>query len=122
MDINSVLSISSHNLSQNRDILTGLLEKAKLGEEAAFGEIYNLYFKKIYRFVFYRVGHKEVAEDLAEEVFLKAFGKLASVNENQAFEAWLYQIARNLIYDYYRQKKITVPLEEVENTLEYESN
>jgi RNA polymerase sigma-70 factor (ECF subfamily) len=99
-----------------------LFARAKTGEEAAFGEIYNLFFKKIYRFIFFRVGHKEVAEDLAEEVFLKAFTKIASINESSAFEGWLYQIARNLVIDYYRQKKSTVALEEIENTLEYETN
>ncbi|MFI5205992.1 MAG: RNA polymerase sigma factor, partial [Candidatus Paceibacterales bacterium] len=85
-------------------------------------EIYNLYFQKIYRFIYYRVGHKEMAEDLAEEVFLKAFTKIASVSENSAFLGWLYQIARNQVIDYYREKKLVVALDEIENTLEYETN
>lgn len=122
MDTNSVFTFSGHNLGENDAVLPGLLAKAKGGEEAALAEIYSLYFKKIYRFIFYRVSHKEVAEDLAEEVFLKAFGKISSINETGAFEGWLYQIARNLVIDYYRQKKLTVPLDEIENTLVYESN
>lgn len=122
MDLNSVFSISSRDLGENRDILQSLLEKAKKGEQAAFGEIYNLYFKKIYQFIYYRVGHKEIAEDLAEEVFLKAYSKLSSISENKAFLGWLYQIARNQVIDYYREKKLTVALDEVENTLEYETN
>lgn len=122
MDINPVFSISSQNLEGNSTNLSGLLAHAALGEKTALGEIYNLFFKKIYRFIFYRVGHKELAEDLAEEVFLKAFGKLASIKEANAFEGWLYKIARNLVIDFYRQKRHTVALEEVENTLEYETN
>lgn len=122
MHLNSVFSISSNSFGENRDILAGLLANAQSGQDAALGEIYNLYFKKIYRFIFYRVSHKEIAEDLAEEVFLKAFTKISSVNDSLAFEGWLYQIARNLVIDYYRQNKQTVPLEEVENTLSYESN
>jgi len=122
MDISSVFSISSQNIGENADALAPILAKAKKGEQAAFGEIYNLYFKKIYRFIFYRVGHKEAAEDLAEEVFLKAFTKIASVSENGAFTGWLYQIARNQVIDYYRSKKLTISLDEIENTLEYESN
>ncbi len=122
MEINSVFNISSDNLANNQDALAGLLQRAKNGEEAAFGEIYNLYFKKIYRFIFYRVGHKEAAEDLAEEVFLKAFSKLSSLSNWNSFEAWLYQVARNLVIDYYRGKRATVALDEVENTLEYETN
>ncbi len=121
MDSTSVYNISSPTLGKD-DILLGLLARAKQGNQEAFGEIYDLYFKKIYRFIFFRVGHKEIAEDLAEEVFLKAFGKISGINEDGSFEGWLYQIARNLVIDYYRQKKFTVALEDVENTLEYESN
>jgi RNA polymerase sigma-70 factor (ECF subfamily) len=120
--MSSVYTISSYNSSDNSSILEGILNKAKGGTERAFAEIYDLYFKKIYRFIFFRVGHKETAEDLAEEVFLKAFAKINSVNEPGAFEGWLYQIARNLVIDYYRQKKLTVALDEIENTLEYETN
>ena len=122
MDKTYVFSISSQNFGENRDALASLLAKAKQGHDEALGEIYSLYFKKIYRFIFYRVSHKEIAEDLAEEVFLKAFTKIVSIDENLAFEGWLYQIARNLVIDYYRQNKLTAPLEELENTLSYESN
>lgn len=122
MDKTFVFNISSQNSSENQDILAGLLIKAKKGEESAFGEIYNLFFKKIYQFIYFRVSHKEIAEDLAEEVFLKAFTKLSSISDNKAFGGWLYQIARNKVIDYYREKKLSVSLEEVENTLEYESN
>ena len=108
-----VFSISSQNSEENQDTLVLLLAKAKAGQSGAFGEIYNLYFKKIYRFVYYRVGHKEVAEDLAEDVFLKAFSKLNSISENNAFVGWRYQIARNKVIDYYREKKQTVSLDQI---------
>lgn len=120
MDLNSVFIISSSDFA-NKDALAALLGRAKLGDAGALAEIYDLYFKKLYRFIFFRVGHKEVAEDLAEEVFLKAFTKIGDAG-NGSLEGWLYQIARNLVIDYYRQKKLTINIEEVENTLEYESN
>jgi len=85
-------------------------------------QIYDLYFQKIYKFVYYRVGHKEIAEDLAEDVFIKAHAKIASLAQDNQFLGWLYQIARNAVIDYYRQKKLTVDLKDVENTLEYETN
>ena len=122
MQNTGVYSFSSMDSGKNNDFLLGLIAKAKQGEEQAFGGIYNLYFEKIYRFIYYRVGHKEVAEDLSEDVFLKAFSKLGSVEKNESFEGWLYQIARNKVIDYYRDKKQTVALDEIENTLEYESN
>lgn len=102
--------------------LASLLSAARQGDQAAFGELYDLLFDKIYRFIFFRVGHKETAEDLAEDVFVKAFQGLSKLQKEAAFESWLYQIARNRITDYYRSKKLVVPLDEVENTLEYETN
>lgn len=116
-----VYIFSSQTGSEKSPDLSGILAKAKLGEQAAFTELYNLYFKKVYRFIYFRVSHKEVAEDLAEDVFIKLLSKLHSLNDDKSFEGWLYQIARNLVIDYYREKKSHVALEEVENTLAYES-
>jgi len=100
----------------------GLVKQARAGQEAAFAELYDRFFTKIYRFIFYRVGHKETSEDLSEETFVKAFGSLPSLEQDTLFEPWLYTIARNKVIDYYRSKKVSVPIEEVENTLEYETN
>ena len=122
MESYNVYTISSTNLGEASDFLQSLLQRAKAGEQAAFGQIYDHFFKKIYTFIYFRVGHKEVAEDLTEDVFLKAFGKISGVSKDGSLEAWLYQIARNRVIDYYREKKFTVALEEVENTLEYETN
>jgi RNA polymerase sigma-70 factor (ECF subfamily) len=120
--MSSVYTSSTYNSDQKVPDLQGIFDKAKNGDQDAFTEIYDLFFKKIYRFIFFRVSHKETAEDLAEEVFLKAFSKIAGIKESSSFEGWLYQVARNLVIDYYRQKKLTVSLDEIENTLEYETN
>lgn len=116
----SYVYISETSSFKESLFLENLLIKAKKGETAAFGEIYNLFFKRIYTFIYYRVSHKETAEDLAEEVFLKAYTKLSSVKSAKSLEAWLYQIARNLVIDYYRGKKEQLGLEAVENSLVYE--
>lgn len=107
---------------ENARELAQLVKKAQEGSESAFGEIYDLLFQKIYRFIYYRVGHKQIAEDLAEEVFIKAYGKITGLDKPEVFQGWLYRIARNTVIDHYREKKQTVSLEEVENTLEYETN
>ena len=95
--------------------------RAKKGEEHAFGELYELYFDRIFKFIYYRVSHKEVAEDLTEDVFIKAWVNIKTVKEN-SFSGWLYQIAKNKVIDYYRQKKVTVNLEEIQNILESDEN
>src|ERR1700722_1235517 len=117
-----VFTGTTQNSMENSQTLRNLVEKVQAGQSEAFGQIYNLYFEKVYRFIFYRVSHKELAEDLAEEVFLKIQKKINGVKEAQAFEGWMYQIARNTVIDYYRSKKTLVSLDEVENTLEYETN
>lgn len=127
MSINAVYNSTGMSLKGSLpDRLNGrlieLLSSARTGSDEAFTELYDLFFEKIYRFIFFRVGHKEVAEDLAEDVFIKAFSGLKSLQKDSVFESWLYQIARNRIIDYYRSKKLIIPLDEVENTLEYETN
>lgn len=102
--------------------LQQILLKAQSGKEEALTQLYNHYHTRVYNFIYYRVSHKESAEDLTEEVFIKIFRNLPNLQQMGAFEGWLFQIARNLVIDYYRSKKNNVPLEEIENTLEYETN
>ncbi len=100
---------------------TALILEAKNGSEQAFGQLYELYFDKIFKFIFFRVSHKEAAEDLTEEVFIKAWTSIKTVKED-SFNGWLYQIAKNKVIDYYRQKKTTVDIEEISHILESEED
>jgi len=102
-------------------VVAALVKKAKQGEEQAFGELYERYFERIYRFIYFRVNHKEIAEDLTEDVFVKAWSKIKHVKE-ESFGGWVYQIAKNRIIDYYRQSKETVDITEIENILESDEN
>jgi RNA polymerase sigma-70 factor (ECF subfamily) len=98
-----------------------LILEAKNGSEYAFGQLYELYFDKLFKFIYYRVSHKEVAEDLTEDVFIKAWTSIKTVKED-SFSGWLYQIAKNKVIDYYRQKKTVVDIEDIENILESDVN
>ncbi|HUV52096.1 MAG TPA: sigma-70 family RNA polymerase sigma factor [Dehalococcoidia bacterium] len=90
-----------------------LVEKAADGDIEAFGELYGIYLDRIYRYVFYQVRDKATAEDLAEEVFLKAWEGISKFKwKGPPFQAWLYRIARNHIIDYFRTKRQQVPLDE----------
>ena len=110
------------DLAESAIEIAQLATKAKLGDQIAFGQIYEIFFQKIFQFIYFRVSHKEIAEDLTEEVFLKAHSKITNLESIASFTGWLYQIARNAVIDYYRSKKLTVNLADVENTLEYETN
>ncbi len=85
------------------------------GNMDAFATLYDLYIQKVYRFVYYRVGHKQVAEDLVSVVFTKAFSKFHTYNPKLSFQAWILSIARNTVIDHYRTKKATFDIEEAFN-------
>ncbi len=91
-----------------------LIERAIKGEASAFGLLYDKYQPQIYRFIYLKVGHREEAEDLTHQVFLKTWGSIEGYNfQGFPFSAWLYRIARNQIIDYYRTKKINLDLESI---------
>jgi len=83
-----------------------LIKSSQNGNREDFGKIYDIYFAKIYRFVYYRTSHKETAEDLTSDIFIKAFAALKTFDpEKGSFAAWIFRIARNKIIDFYRTKK-----------------
>lgn len=93
---------------------TTLIARYQHGESDAFGELYDRYITKIYRFIYYKVLHKETAEDIASDVFYKALANLASYDITKGpFAAWLYRIARNAVIDHYRATKATTNIEDV---------
>lgn len=79
-----------------------------------FGQLYDKYIKKIFNFIYYKTHHKETAEDLTSETFIKALDKLDSFNQNKgSFSTWIYQIARNTVIDFYRTKKNSVNVDDI---------
>ena len=83
-----------------------LLAKVMIGDKEAFGELYDFYAPRIFRFVRIKVGSQALAEDLTSESFLRIWEYLYKEEKEieESFQALLYQIARNLITDYYRRK------------------
>src|SRR3989344_3490669 len=91
-----------------------LIERSVEGESSAFGRLYDRYLEKIYRFVFFKVGHREEAEDLTQQVFTSAWENIQGFREQGLpISSWLYKIARNRIIDHYRTKKTHTPLERI---------
>ncbi len=64
------------------------------------------------RFILHRVGSSEDADDLLQETFIKIHGKLDTLEDRERLNAWVYQIARNTVTDYYRRKRAVEPLPE----------
>lgn len=92
-----------------------LVQLAQGGDALAFGELYERYFDRIYGYVAFRVVDQTAAEDVAEQVFVRALEGLASFQwRGVPFVAWLFRIARNQVVDHCRERvrRPTVPLEE----------
>ena len=91
---------------ENPEDLKVLVQQAKYGDSTAFSHLYDYYLTPIFRFIYFRVGTKEDAEDITQHVFLKAWNALGDFeHEGKSFSAWLYRIARNTTIDYWRKKK-----------------
>ena len=76
-----------------------LAHRAKAGDAQAFGALYDRYFERVYRYVYYRVREDAEAEDVTSEVFFRALRAMPRYEPRQPFLAWLYRIARNAVID-----------------------
>jgi RNA polymerase sigma-70 factor, ECF subfamily len=70
----------------------GLIELAQGGDAAAFGKLYDRYFDTVFRFVYFRVGNRQLAEDLTADTFLRALKRISSFT-------WQ---GRNLVADHFK--------------------
>lgn len=89
-----------------------IIQRAIRGESSAFGQLYDHYLPKIYRFVLLKVGRREEAEDLTQQVFLNALENIGTYrHRGHPFSSWLYRIARNSVIDYVRTKNEALSLD-----------
>lgn len=81
-------------------------ERGDLMMQEPFKQLYILHSDGIYKYIFFMVNNKELAEDLTQETFFKAFKQFQTFRNEAAIITWLKRIARNLVYDYYRKKRL----------------
>lgn len=80
-----------------------LIERAQSGDGTAFGLLYDRYFDTVFRFVYFRVGNRQLAEDLTSDTFLRALKRIGSFTwQGRDLGAWLVTIARNLVADHFK--------------------
>ena len=88
------------------DDLNILIQKAQKGDKDAYGQIYNLFYKRIFRFCNFNTGNENTAQDICQETFLKAWKSLPNFSQKGgSLQAYIFKIARNLIIDLSRKKK-----------------
>ncbi|MBN2099850.1 MAG: sigma-70 family RNA polymerase sigma factor [Dehalococcoidia bacterium] len=82
-----------------------LVRRAQRREPEAFGQLYEEHFDRIYRYIMLRVRSQADAEDLTQQVFLKALENIGSYRwRGMPFASWLFRIAHNLVVDYWKKK------------------
>ena len=86
--------------------LDRLAKRMQRGDERAAEALYQELVGKTFGFCFNRLGNRQVAEDLTQEIFLKVVEKIDKFDENKGnFPVWFWRLARNTLIDYYREKK-----------------
>ncbi|MFH1650873.1 MAG: ECF subfamily RNA polymerase sigma factor, BldN family [Chloroflexota bacterium] len=82
-----------------------LVKRAQQHDQAALTQLYEENFDRIYRYIVLKIGDRTEAEDMTQQVFIRALKSISSYKWRGApFAAWLYRIAHNQIVDYLRKK------------------
>ncbi|MEO5927426.1 MAG: sigma-70 family RNA polymerase sigma factor [Patescibacteria group bacterium] len=92
-------------------------------DQRHFPAFYRKNVDRIYRFIYYRVGgNTELAQDLTQDVFLKAFEAFGRYDENVSVSSWIYTIARNHLINTHAKTRPTADLESIEETMPDDEN
>jgi RNA polymerase sigma-70 factor, ECF subfamily len=101
-----------------------LVHAAQAGDKSAFARLYDKYVDVVFRYVLFRVGDRELAEDVTSETFLRALRRIESVSyQGRDVGAWFVTIARNLVLDHVKSSRfrLEVATAEVDDSRPAES-
>ncbi len=89
-------------------IIRDLVRNAQKGNADAFGELYEMYMKDMYRFAYYYTGSVSHAEDCVSEAALIAFQKIGDLKKADAFKSWLFKILYNQCKSAQKEKAFAI--------------
>ncbi len=92
--------------THSADELNDLVEKARGGDRVAFNRLVDRFQPEILRMVYYRVRPHAEAEDLTQDIFMKAYRNIKNLRETNRFRSWLYRIAVNRVRDFHRRQRL----------------
>jgi RNA polymerase sigma-70 factor (ECF subfamily) len=79
-----------------------------------FGRLYEAHVTRVYRYVYYRTLHRETAEDLTSQIFIKGLDHFGTFDEARGtFSAWITRIARNTLIDHFRSSRETKDIDDI---------
>jgi RNA polymerase sigma-70 factor (ECF subfamily) len=83
-----------------------LVTASQAGDMSAFSLLFDRYYDVVFRYVLFRMGDRNLAEDITQETFLRALRRISSVNyQGKDIGAWFVTIARNLIFDHVKSSR-----------------
>jgi RNA polymerase sigma-70 factor (ECF subfamily) len=86
--------------------LAPVVERARLGDAEAFGQLYDHYHASVYRIIYGQTRSTPLTEDLTADTFFRALRGIESFKLDAAlFPAWLFRIARNLVIDHFKASR-----------------
>jgi RNA polymerase sigma-70 factor (ECF subfamily) len=92
-----------------------LVRAAQEGDRGAFAQLYDRYVDVVFRYVLFRVGDRELAEDVTSETFLRALRRITSVTyQGRDVGAWFVTIARNLVLDHVKSSRFRLEVSTAE--------
>lgn len=84
-----------------------LIKSILKGDGGSANELIKHYYKEIYAYVYRQTSSKENSMDITQEIFISVLNTLHTFDSKKAsFRTWLYAVASNKIYDYYRSRKV----------------
>jgi RNA polymerase sigma-70 factor, ECF subfamily len=96
---------ASKRVKMNKDKELILIEKVRSGDTSCYRDLVDAYGENIFTLIYKMTGNREDAEELAQDVFVKAFFSLKKFRGESSFSTWLYRIAYNLTISSLRKKK-----------------
>jgi RNA polymerase sigma-70 factor (ECF subfamily) len=84
------------------DAIDALIQRCLAGDQDAWAQIVRQHWRKVFNIAYKFTGKHDEAEDLTQDVFLKIFKSLDTVDRRANFQTWLVSVSRNLCIDHYR--------------------
>lgn len=82
-----------------------LVARIVAGERALFAQLYRLYYPRTFALAYGMTGRREQADDMTQEIFLRAYERLGSYNGRSSFATWFYRLAVNQSLNYCRRER-----------------
>lgn len=102
---------SEDQVTEDHAEMWQLVKAAQAGDGEAFGQLYDHYVNSVFRFIYYRVNDRALAEDFTSETFLRALRRISSISyQGRDVGAWFMTIARNIVFDHAKSARFRLEM------------